>query len=234
MNKEKILIAAPIGDGKEYSINEWFKWISEQPHENYEVCLCVNGTSEDNVKKKVELLNQVEICGNKIHVLELEYNEYFTKNQRLVYSREKIRLFAKSKDYDFIFWLDTDTIPLVKDAIPLLLATKKDVVSGLYFYKETRQPVLIDKETKTNMAFKKIQSLVETGEVIEVWGFGYGCLLMSKKVYSMIPFDYENKRENWSDDFTHCDLMEKANIKRFFYARVTCFHYHKKHFSVRD
>jgi hypothetical protein len=230
----KVLIAAPIGDGKEYSINEWFKWISEQPYEDYDVCLCVNGKSAESVAAKKAMLEEVRINDRPLIVLELPYDQYHTTKHRLAYSRDIIRSFAIEKDYDYLFWLDTDTIPVILDAIPFLIAQDKDVISGLYFYKGTKQSVIIDKDTLTNVQYSRIQELVGSGEVVKVWGFGFGCLLMSKAVLDKFSFDYTYKYEDWSEDFIACELLEKAGIDRWFYARVICKHYHANDFRVND
>ena len=36
---KKILISAPIGGHKQYSINDWFNWIARQTYPNYDICL---------------------------------------------------------------------------------------------------------------------------------------------------------------------------------------------------
>lgn len=227
-----VLIAAPIGDGKEYSINEWFKWISEQPYDDYDVVLCVNGKSAESVAEKKAMLEEVRINDRPLLVLSLPYDQYHTTKHRLAYSRDMIRSFAIEKRYDYVFWLDTDTIPIIMDTIPLLIAQEKDVISGLYFYKGTKQSVIIDKDTLTNVQYSRIKELVMSGEVIKVWGFGFGCLLMAKSVLDKFSFDYTYKYEDWSEDFIACELIEKAGIDRWFYARMICKHYHSKDFTL--
>lgn len=234
MTKQKILIAAPIGDGKEYSINEWFQWIADQPYKNYDVAMCVNGKSLESIEKKCSMLREVLINDRPIYVLKLPYNQYHTTKHRLAYSREKLRVYALENGYDYVLWLDTDTIPVVMDSIQLMLDKKKDVISGLYFYKGTKQSVIIDKETLTNMSYAKIEELVKTGEIIQVWGFGFGILLMSRSALEKFSFDYKYKYENWSEDFIACELLEKANVERWFYARIVCKHYHAKDFTIGE
>jgi hypothetical protein len=232
MNKDKVLICCPVGDGKEYSVNEWFAWISKQTHDNFDIAVCVNGFSQESINKKIDLLRQVEINDKKIIVLDLPFNDYHTVKHKLAFSREILRLYALENDYDYIFWLDSDTIPYMLDAIPMLMSQNKDFISGLYFYKGTRQPVIIDADSHTNMEFSKIKDLVNTGEVVQIWGSGYGCLLMHRNAFSKASFDYKHKYESWSEDFIHCELLENAGVERWFYARVICKHYHKKDFTT--
>ena len=234
MEEKKVLICAPVGDGKEYSINEWLMWIATQKYKNYDVALCVNGRSQKTLDHKISMFKQVEICNKPIEVLELPFNKYHTTNHRISYSRELLRKYAIEKNYDFILWLDTDTIPLVMDAIPLLMEQDKEVISGLYFYKGTNQSVIIDADTSTNMRYELIEELIASGDVVQVWGFGFGCVLMKKEILNKFSFDYKFKYEDWSEDFTACELLDLNKVDRWFFARIVCKHYHEKDFSVGD
>ena len=225
----KILIAAPIGGKKQYSINAWFDWIAKQtfPKEDVEACICVNGA---DYKEVAELIRQVEISypdGYKqlIKVLELPDSERISVIAKITYSREMIRRYAVENNFDYIFFLDTDTIPASKDAIQLLLNHKKDVISGLYFYKNTKQPVVIDAETNTNISLDRCQELALKREICEVWGFGFGCLLLSRRAFEKNAFDYSLFGDERSDDFGYCHVLEQVGIKRFFDPYVICKHY---------
>lgn len=230
----KVLIAAPIGDGKEYSINEWLQWIADQPYKNYDVVLCVNGKTPENIEKKCSMLKECLINDRPITILKLPYDQYHTTKHRLAYSREKIREYAINGGYDYLLWLDTDTIPFIMDAIQLLINQEKEVISGLYFYKGTKQSVIVDDSTLTNVSYERITKLVETGEVVKVWGFGFGIVLMARSVFDKFSFDYRYKYEDWSEDFIACELLEKNNVERWFYARIICKHYHSKDFTIGD
>lgn len=225
----KILISAPIGGKKQYSINIWFDWLATQtfPKEDFEACICVNGSDS---KELANMIRQVEIVYpdgsiKKIHVLELPDSEKISVIAKITYSREMIRRYAVENNFDYIFFLDTDTIPYHKDAIAKLLDRKKDVISGLYFYKNTKQPVVIDAETNTNISLDKCQELVLKKEICEVWGFGFGCLLLSCRAFEKNPFDYELFGDERSDDFGYCHVLEQAGIKRFFDPEIICKHF---------
>lgn len=233
MEEKKVLICAPVGDGKEYSINEWFNWIANQPYKNFEVAVCVNGRSEETLLQKITLFNQVEINNKKITVLYLPFDKYQTTKIRISDSREILRNFAIDHGFDYIFFLDTDTIPVTLDAIPRLMAHNKGMVSGLYFYKNTKQPIVIDKDTHTNLTLKKIQELTEKKEILEVSGFGFGVVLIRRDVFEKIAFDYNFMKEYWTDDFQYCEYMEKAGIKRYFDPWVVCKHFHRKEFTEK-
>lgn len=226
MNKpEKVLISAPIGGLKQYSINDWFNWIANQTYDNYEICICTNGKEQDIL---IEKLNQVEITDihgqvKKIKVLSLKESDELSVIQKITYSREKIRRYAVENEFDYIFFLDTDTIPTIKDAIERLMSWNVDCVSGLYFYKESRVAVVIDEETGTNISLDKIEHLFENNLLYSVWGFGFGVLLLSRDAFKF-PFDYDLFGEERSDDFGYCHVLEANKVVRYFDARVICQH----------
>jgi hypothetical protein len=225
----KVLIAAPIGGMKQYSINLWLEWIANQSYNpaRYEVCLCVNGKDSDELAGK---LKEVEIMPEKwltkhIIVLRLPDSSELSVIQRITYSREMIRRYAVENDYDYIFFLDTDTIPAYNETIQMLMSWNKDAVSALYFYKNSKQPVVIDAETHTNISIDKCHEAVLGERLIDVWGFGFGCLLLSRKAFENHAFDYDLFGEERTDDFGYCHVLEQAGIKRYLDSRIICRHF---------
>jgi len=233
-----ILIAAPIGDGKEYSINEFFDYVVNQDLSDVEIALCVNGKSDASIRKKIAMLKMVELThksGSKIplNILKLNYKESYSLNERLIYSRESIRQYAiEFKDYfSHIYWMDTDTIPNRSQDIKVLLDAKKDFISGVYFYKASRQPVIISLGG-VNVTLEKLSEQHSKKEVFKIWGCGYGALLMSRKVFETCEFEWSVHKDDWSDDFAHCEVVEKKGFNRWCSAEVVCRHYRKEDFTV--
>jgi len=223
----KVLISAPIAGFKQYSINAWLDWISKQTYDNFDYLVCCNGKDQD---KLVEMCKKVEISYSdgtvkQLKVLELLNSERISVIARITYSREMIRRYAVENNYDYIFFLDNDTIPYHKDAIQRLISREKDVISGLYFYKNTKQPVIIDAETNTNISLQKCEDLVMKNEICEVWGFGFGCLLLSRRAFENNAFDYELFGDERSDDFGYCHVLEQVGIKRYFDPTIICKHF---------
>jgi len=229
MQSPKILIAAPIGGQKQYSINLWFDWIAKQsyPKELVKPCICVNGAGFKELGEKVR---EVEISypdGYKqaVEVLELPDSANLTTIQKITYARESLRRYAVKEGFDYIFFLDTDTIPANKDAIQQLINWNQDAISGLYFYKNSKQPVVIDDETHTNITVEKCEAAVKDHKIIEVWGFGFGCLLLSRRAFENTAFDYDLFGEERTDDFGYCHALEQAGVKRFLDPFVLCKHF---------
>ena len=229
MNKQKVLISAPIGGHKQYSINTWFQWIANQDYQNFEVCLCANGDVRKSILEKIK---QVEIKTKfgkikQIVGLELPKSDDLSIIQKITYSRETIRRYAVKNRFDAIFWLDTDTIPANKDAIKKLLDHDLESISGLYFYKESKVPVAIDADTHTNFNLDKIEKAVDAGVVLPTWGTGYGCQMHTGRAM-ITAFDYDLFGEERTDDFGHCHALEQAGIFRWLDPVILCKHLGEK------
>jgi len=225
----KILISAPIGGLKQYSINLWFEYIARQKldFDSYDICICVNGKGYQELANK---LGEVEIYypdrhKKKVNTLILPDSEDLSVIQKITYAREMIRRYAVENNYTHIFFLDTDTIPSNKDAIARLLTWNVPCVSGLYFYKNSKVPVVIDQETNTNITIEKCKDAVMQNKLIPVWGFGFGCLLLERKVFEKLAFDYELFGEERSDDFGYCHALEQAGVTRYLDPYVLCKHF---------
>jgi GT2 family glycosyltransferase len=158
----------------------------------------------------------------------LPNSDNITVIQKITYAREEIRSYATANNYDYIFFLDTDTIPCYFDTIQRLIDTQRDVVSGLYFYKNSKTTVAIDKDTNTNVTIEKCQKAVEEKLDIEVWGFGFGCLLLKKEVFNKIMFDYDLFGEDYTDDFGYCHALEERGIIRYLDPSIICKHLEDK------
>jgi len=222
---KKVLIAAPCSGSKQYSLPLWLDWIATQTYEDFEICLCTNGKGSTELREKLETIKiEYPDTTKEIMVLNLPFSNNLTTIQNITYSRERIRRYAVAKDYDYIFFLDSDTVPSSRDAISKLMSYEKDCISGLYFYKNTKQPVVIDSLTNTNISLDKCQVLAESDSICEVWGFGFGCLLLSRKAFIDKAFDYELFGEERTDDFGYCHVLEQSGIKRYFCPLILCKH----------
>jgi hypothetical protein len=230
---KRVLIAAPIGAGKEYSINAWFDWISTQNHDDVRVAMCVNGRSKEDVDSKVAMLEEVEINGDGLYVLR-DDNYTATVQEKLHTSRELIRQFAERENFDYILWLDTDTIPSFKNGLQKLLSWNVPVVSGVYFYKKTKTPVAMSKESGMNISVEELQAASEKRELIDTWGVGFGCLLMHKLAFTAAKFDYSKHGERISEDFMYCEELKAAGFKIFLDPWVICRHYSKEDFLQEE
>jgi len=223
---KKVLISAPIGGHKQYSINLWFEWIVNQDYSNIVVCICSNGDNRKDIMNNIDKVKLTHKSGRNISIINLELprSDDLSIIQKITYSRETIRRFAVKYEYDAIFWLDTDTIPANKNAISRLLSWNVDSVSGLYFYKNSAVPVVIDADTHTNVSMEKLNEFVNIDRIMPVWGTGYGCLLHQGKAMKL-RFDYELFGEERTDDFGHCHVLEQNNVLRWLDPFILCKHF---------
>lgn len=228
----KILISAPICGAKQYSINQWLQFIADQTHKEYDFALCVNGEGQEEL---ISLLKQVEITD--IHgqtkkpiilVNELKEGAENTMMLNITHARETLRKYALFNNYDKIFFLDTDTIPLVRDAIDKLISTKKEAVSGLYCYKESSVPVCVSKKRKTNPTLEDLREAVEKRELIDLFMFGLGCALIDKSVFEKIPFDFAYFGKEKGEDYGYCWAMQELTINRYLDPTIVCIHLSEK------
>jgi len=219
---KKVLIAAPIGSIREDSMTEWLEWIANQTYPEFDFCLCANGKDRIELFKKAQ---QTKVFNNwhwkKCIPLLLVNSGDLTMVQKVHYAREKIRLYAVSNGYDAIFWMDTDTIPMKPDAIEQLMSWNEESVSGVYFYKESKVPVALDKNTFTNFTLDVLEKAFSENKLIESFGHGYGCLLHTGKAIHE-PFVYIG--EHLSEDFGHCDALRKRGVRLWVYPKIVSRH----------
>lgn len=223
---KKVLICAPIGGAKQYSIIDWFEWIAHQTYENYDVALCVNGVGKNGLASKLfdtewnDIHKQIK---KPIVLIQPNSMDSLGKIQRITYAREQLRRYAVDNNYDAVFWLDTDTLPYFADSIKVLLEKDVDSISGLYFYKKTRTAIMIDTETKTNVSIERIKRAVVNDEMFEILEGGYGCVLHQREALKT-PFDYSLFGRFFCDDIGHCNALKEKGIKLWFYPRIICLH----------
>lgn len=224
----RVLIAAPISGHKQYSINEWFQWIAHQEHKEYDFALCVNGEGQQRLITKLKQVEIKDIHGQikKPVILWNMPKAGVSTNilQNITHARESLRRYAEKNNYDYIFFLDTDTIPFQTNAIEMLIATGKDAVSGIYFYKKTSVPVLVSCASKTNFTLKELEEAATAKELLPTEIFGLGCALISKKVFRVIPFSYAVFGKEIGDDYGYCFAMSEEGIKRWAEPRLLCKH----------
>lgn len=219
--RANILVCAPLAAHKNYSFEIWRRWLDEQPYDNIDVAVCINGKGKLEYRREIET---TQVKGKDIHVSVLADDQDLTFKHRMNNARDYLRAYARLRGYSYVLWLDTDTIPVVQDAIQTLLNHDKEIVSGLYFYKNTTQPVAIDMDGGRNIALEKLRDKATNNELIEVMAFGLGCCLVKNEALDT-RFDYYRFKETHGEDFGWCDA-QRNTAKRTLYldARVLCKH----------
>jgi len=124
MEMKKILIGAPTSQRHEYVFDEWYNNCRNFSYPNKDIIVVEttndNGAYYRKLKKYEGLI-----------VLRYKWNP---KKERLMNmlasAREIIRKYCVEHGYDYLFWLDTDTIP-PQDSIERLMNYDKDQVGFL-------------------------------------------------------------------------------------------------------
>lgn len=142
--------------------------------------------------------------------------------------------------FQYVFFLDDDTIP-PPDAILKLMAHKKPIVSGLYYRRNIPiQPVMLRELPDGNKQWvTEIDPGVSVDQpLMEVDYVGAGCLLINRDVLLSLPpmsnrchwFDWTIDRtdlpenERMSEDFNFCRNARKNGFPIFVDTSVHCRH----------
>lgn len=132
-------------------------------------------------------------------------------------------------DFQWLFFLDDDTIP-PPDAIYRLLAHKKPIVSGLYY---RRSPPLYPVMLRETPAGKQWITEYKNPDLIEVDYVGSGCLLIHRDVLRKVPqpwFEWKVDRgdlppdQRMSEDFSFCQKARQNGYKIFVDTSIQCRH----------
>lgn len=150
---------------------------------------------------------------------------------QIAHNRNKlVDRFLKSK-YEWLLFIDSDTLP----PFDVLEMTKngKDICSGVYFqWKENKLIPLVYKKSETDFHEEyKVFNDVSDEELVEVDGFGAGCLLIHKKVFDKVEkpyflFEYdENGLVALGEDFYFAEKAKKAGFKVWVDRKMVCSHF---------
>jgi len=238
-----MMIAAPICEGKNYSINDWLHivalMIQQRPNDHIDVVFGLNNSSKEYQDK----LGEIELTpfgpdktikpiilrlpqkGRPTHKPLLHQKERVART--IGRQREQLRDYAIKGDYDWLFFLDTDTIPPT-DAIEALLKTQAVFASGVYLYKHTDRVVatwLVDKKRDlcSNIPLEEVKKAAYTDTPITIRACGFGCVLLHRSVFGLIPFEWDFD-ENQSEDIRYCQRAAEHGIEIILVPRVMCQH----------
>lgn len=139
----KILIAAPTSSRHSSMLDDWLAMLNRFTYPNFDLILIDTTTENEDY---FNLLKTKKLHDKEFIVLRHEWNtktEYAV--QMLAHAREKGRqYFVDHKEYDFIFWLDTD-IFLPENSLQRLISYNKDHV-GFYVHiynKKDHRPCIL-------------------------------------------------------------------------------------------
>ena len=229
----KILIGCPTCDRYEYCIDEWLERVKDII--NYSKEHKIDYLLVDNSKKD-DFFNKLKEKG--VNIIKAPHLDNI-KNT-LAHSRNLLRQKILDENYDYFFSLEQDVMP-EKDILEKLLKTNKKIISAYY-----AKPTLVglkDKETgevhNAVLEFALIWLQQPTGikralpqeiknkGILEVGGFGVGCVLISKEVLEKIKFRFMEEKKAFDDLLFCLDAKEKNNYKLYLESNIQVKHLNK-------
>ncbi|MBS3134532.1 glycosyltransferase [Candidatus Woesearchaeota archaeon] len=215
----KVLVGIPASFHKEYCLEEFSNGIKKLTYPKKEI-IFIDNSPHNNYIKKINCQGFNAIKG-----------PYFDSPiQRISASRNVIIEKATKENFDYILFLDQDTIP-PKDSIERFLKGNKPIICGVYF---SRAKSKDGKLTYLPSVYKVIPSDKELPDMIglspeeiasnrllNVISCGGGCIFASREVFTKIRFREDLKQ---CEDRWFCIDLYKNKIPLFCDTSVKCKH----------
>ena len=154
------------------------------------------------------------------------------KSGSLVYvARDDIATRTITRDFDFVFWLDSDMVFKPDTLVRMMDTLQKndfDILSGLYFRRvPPYSPVLFEKLEMqgANCIHEEFDKIPD--EIFEVAGCGFGCVLMKTDVF----LDVQSKHGamfapigSHGEDVSFCMRARECGFKIYCDPSIICGH----------
>lgn len=133
---------------------------------------------------------------------------------------EIVKKFLEKRECTHLMFLDSDQL-FNPETVPMLMATKKQVVGCLYFHRQAPyQPHMYRWDTKTTTpAGEPICVAItdwEEGSLVQCDAIGTGGLLIERGIFDVIKPPWFEYGGQWdSEDITFCRKLTKAGVPVF-------------------
>ncbi len=214
----KVLVGTPTFDFHSYCLDDYEAAIKGLSYPNYDILLVDNSRESSYYEG---------LLRRKLPAVMMEW--YEKSRDRVAEGHNILRQKVLDEGYDYLFLLDSDTIP-PRDVIERLLAHGKKVVSGMYY-----QPKTIDGKkmlvpvirlgipgTKDQWSIPP-RELWECGRLIRIVCSGTGCLLIHRDILKDFRFWYDPKGNGTDDIFFFKSLLD-ADVECYCDTGVVCRH----------
>jgi GT2 family glycosyltransferase len=130
---------------------------------------------------------------------------YIDYNRNII-TRDALKLY----DPDYLFWMDGDML-LDGDTILQLMRHDKDIVSGLYFKKESYEPVMYHKKGELYAPVLRWNP----SNIFKVDAVGFGCCLIKASVFRNLapPWFVYDVGKNKGEDIYFCEKAREAGYE---------------------
>ena len=150
--------------------------------------------------------------------------------------RNIIAKYAQENGFDYILWVDSDMI-IPRNTLVKLLSHDKDVVSGVYSYKVLNNDEVVAKkfmdEERTDYGNLKIKAIQNSSGLIEVDGFGFGCVLTKVSMFDKIPFPWFIYTQDMGEDIFFCRKAQNEGYKLWLDTDVICGHIGSVNYDIK-
>ena len=150
--------------------------------------------------------------------------------------RNIIAKYAQENEFDYIMWVDSDMI-LPKNTLVRLLSHDKDIVAGVYSYKVLGNKEVVAKrfqdETREEYDNLTIKEIKESSGLIEVDGFGFGCVLTKTSMFDKIPFPWFIYTQDMGEDIFFCRKAQNEGYKLWLDTDVICGHIGQINYDIK-
>ena len=186
-------------------------------------------TFENIMPECFKAIYDLDKCG---HEVSFEY----VKGYDCAKARNVISKKAIDGKYDYVMMIDSDTI-IPKDALKHMLEGNADMVMGCVPKKNVRGETVLfaSKDNLKGKGFHKVLTYEELQGTarIDLKGGGFGCVLISTKVFTALKYPYfkDVEYENGSalsEDLYFCREAKNKGFKIEADPRVKCGHIAKK------
>ena len=165
-----------------------------------------------------------------------EIEIFIPKNYAVDVGRNIIAKYAQENEFDYIMWVDSDMI-IPRNTLTRLLSHDKDVVSGVYSYKVLNNDEVVAKkfmdEERTDYGNLKIKAIQNSSGLIEVDGFGFGCVLTKVSMFDKIPFPWFIYTQDMGEDIFFCRKAQNEGYKLWLDTDVICGHIGQINYDIK-
>ncbi|MEM3154080.1 MAG: hypothetical protein QW165_00750 [Candidatus Woesearchaeota archaeon] len=213
----KVLVGIVTYGKQRYCLDEFLQCIRRQTVKADVLFVVNNGESAYSTLIKSKGFNAVE-----------DPKPASTRIERIVNGRNYIRDYALKNNYDFLLFLDSDVLVHPR-ALEALLATKFDVVAGVYLnvFQLDGKPVIAPVLFK-DLGNGQCQLYTYDGaakqQVLEIGAAGLGCTLISRKVLEEVSFRTFNNSATGGEDMAFFVDARAKGFKTVANTFVKCLH----------
>lgn len=224
ISSPRILIASIITTQpyKQFCLPDYFNALKTLSYPNIDIRILLDGPETDIIKKF-----QPQFHIKKTPVLN-------SPVASVVYKRNWFRDFVLDNNFDYLFFWEQDIIP-APDILENLLASKKSVISALYFnYCRKDKPRYAVPEPgyypmawkyneHGNEALLKYEELFPP-QLIKIDACGLAAVLIHKDVLAQIKFRADSNPMIF-EEFIFARDCQKAGISIYLDTKIICKHY---------